>query len=228
MDQLVPVMIGLGLVLLIAFVVVATVLGVRHERRRRAALRDWARRHGWRYVEEPRVDWMSRMPGTSRRRVTLALTGVLNGREVTVADYSYIRSSTSTTTGADGHSSTSTSSTTHHFVVVVVSLPEPGPTLAVERRGGLSKLGRAILGDKPTALGDEQFDSKFRLTGPDPDTIRRYVGPALVAEHIAGRVPPWSLYGSQLLTYYEGSIDDPERIPAFAEPLVRVAHLLGR
>ncbi|MCW6010565.1 hypothetical protein K1W54_39355 [Micromonospora sp. CPCC 205371] len=228
MDQLVPIVIGLGLALLITFVVVATVLGIRHERRRRSALQDWARRNGWRYVESPRVEWMSRLPGTSQRRVTLALTGVLNGREVTVADYSYTRTSTSTTAGGDSGSRTSTSSTTHHLVVVVVSLPEPGPTLAVERRGGLSKLGRAIFGDKPTALGDEQFDSKFRLTGPDPDTIRRYVGPALAAEHIAGRVPPWSLYGTQLLTYYESRLDDAEQILAFAEPLVRVTYLFGR
>lgn len=228
MDELVPVVIGLGLALLIAFVVMATVLGIRHERRRRAALRDWAHRQGWSYVEAPRADWVSRMPGTARRQVTLALTGVLNGHEVTVADYSYTRTSTSTTSGGDGQTRTSTSSTTHHFVVVVVSLPEPGPTLAVERRGGLSKLGRAVFGDKPTALGDEQFDSGFRLTGPDPDTIRRYVGPALAAEHVAGRVPPWSLHGTQLLTYYEGRLDDAERILAFAKPLVRVAHLLGR
>ncbi|GLH99570.1 hypothetical protein Pa4123_48460 [Phytohabitans aurantiacus] len=227
-DQFAPVVIGLGLALLIAFVVLATVLGIRHERRRRAALRDWAHRNEWRYVEAPRVDWMSRLPGTSQRRVTLALTGVLDGREVTVADYSYTRTSTSTTTGGDGRSQTSTSSTTHHLVVVVVTLPEPGPTLAVERRGGLSKLGRAIFGDKPAALGDERFDSKFRLTGPDPDTIRRYVGPSLAAEHIAGRVPPWSLYGRQLLTYYEARLDDAERILALAQPLVRVAHLLGR
>lgn len=228
MEQLVPVVIGLGLALLIAFVVAATVLGIRHERRRRAALRDWAHRNGWRYVEAPRVEWMSRLPGTSQRRVTLALTGVLDGREVTVADYSYTRTSTSTTTGGDGQSQTSTSSTTHHLVVVVVTLPEPGPTLAVERRGSPSKLGRAIFGDKPTALGDEQFDSRFRLTGPDPDTIRRYVGPSLAVEHIAGRVPPWSLYGTQLLTYYEARLDDAERIPALAQPLVRVARLLGR
>lgn len=227
-DQFVPVVVVLGLALLIAFAVLATVLGIRHERRRRAALREWALRHGWRFDEAPRADWISRMPGTSRRRVTLALTGVLNGREVTVADYSYTRTSTTTTGGANGQSSTSTSTTTHHFVVVVVTLPEPGPTIAVERRGGLSKLGRALFGDRATALGDEQFDSRFRLSGPDPDTIRRYLGPALAAEHIADRVPPWSLSGRQLLTFYDGRLDDAERIPAFAEPLVRVAHLLGR
>lgn len=34
-------------------------------------------------------------------------------------------------------------------------------------RGGLSKLGRAVFGDRATAIGDERFDSKFRVTAPD-------------------------------------------------------------
>jgi hypothetical protein len=50
----------------------------------------------------------------------------------------------------------------------------------------------------------------------------------LAGEHVAGRVPPWSLQGAELLTYQSGRLDDPERIAGVAAPLIRVATLLGR
>ena len=93
------------------------------------------------------------------------LSGVVDTYPVSVAEYSYTRTSTSTTRNADGTSSTSTSSTTYHFVVVVVRLPRPGPSVEVQPRHGLSKLGRAIFGDRATAIGYEPFDRAFRICG---------------------------------------------------------------
>lgn len=221
MDQLVPALIGLGAVLLVALLVVAVVRGVKQERRRVEALRGWARAHGWRFVDAPRdVGWTSRMPGRNRRGVKLAMVGVQQGHQVSVAEYRY----TETTT----NSNNTTSSTSHHFIVVVVHLDRPGATIAVQRRGAISKLGRTIFGDRATALGDERFDSQWRVTTPDPAVVRGFVGPALAAEHIAGRVPHWSVQGTELLTYERGRLTDPARVPALVAPLLRVASLLGR
>lgn len=218
-----PLLCVLGVVAAVALLVVLIVFSVRQERRRMAALRAWASAHGWRIVDRPRAEWTSRMPGRERRGVRLALVGPYDGHQVSVAEYQY---TTTSTTGSG--SSASTSSTTYHYLVVVVHLEVPGETIAVQRRGGLSKLGRSIFGDRPTALGDEAFDSQWRVSAPDPATVRRYIGPMLAQEHIAGRVPHWSLQGTELITYERGRLDDPARIPALADPLVRVARLLGR
>jgi hypothetical protein len=223
-----PALIAVAVATLVALLVVAIVVSVRRERRRRAALRRWAVRYGWNYVERPTAEWMSRLPGHSRRAVSLALSGVVDGYPVTVADYSYTETRTSTSYGTSSTSSSSTTTTTHHLVVVVVRLPRPGPTVAVHPRHGLSKLGRAIFGDTATAIGHEPFDRAFRVSTKDPAAGRHLIGPLLAGEHLAGRVPPWSLHGAELLTYRQGRLGDPAGIPGLAAPLVRVATLLGR
>jgi hypothetical protein len=227
-DDVWPALIAAGCVLLIVLIVVAIVVSARQERKRREALRAWAGRHGWTYVERPATDWPSRLPGRNRRGVSLVLSGVMGGYPVSVADYSYTTTSTSTSHGASGSPSTSTSSTTYHYVVVVVRLPRPGPSVEVQPRHGLSKLGRAIFGEAKTALGYEPFDRAFRISAKDPAAARRLVGPSLAGQHLAGQVPPWSLYGVELLTYQRGRLGDPARIPGLVAPLVRVATLLGR
>jgi hypothetical protein len=219
-----PVLIAVVFALFVVLVVVMMVVSVRRERRRREALRQWATQHGWTYTERPATEWGRRLPGRSRRGVSLALSGVVNGYPVSVADYSYTETSTSTT----GTDSTRSSSTTYHFVVVVVRLPRPGPTIEVRQRHGLGKLGRRIFGDPATALGNEAFDRAFRIITKDPATARQMVGPLLAGEHVAGRVPPWSLHGAELLTYQRGRLSEPAHIPGLAAPLVRVATLLGR
>ncbi len=220
MDQLLWVLIPAGILLLLGLFTVALVHGVRQDRRRVDALRAWARAHGWRFIDSPQAEWTTRMPGRNRRGVSLAMVGVQQGHQVSIAEYRYTETTTS--------SNNTTSSTTHHFVVVVVHLDRPGATIAVQSRGALSKLGRSIFGDRPTALGDERFDSQWRVSATDPATARGYLGPALVAEHIAGRVPHWSIQGTELVTYERGRLTDPSRIPALAAPLLRVASLLGR
>jgi hypothetical protein len=57
---------------------------------------------------------------------------------------------------------------------------------------------------------------------------RTLVGPALINEHLAGRVPAWSLAGPDLVMWQDGRINDPLQIEAMAGQLVRVADLLGR
>ena len=223
-----PALIIAGAVLLFGLIVIAAIASARHERRRRDALREWAGRHGWTYAERPRTEWPARLPGRDRGGVSLALSGVLDGYPVSVAEYSYTQTRSSTTPGQSGTSSTSTTRTTYRYVVTVVRLPRPGPTVEVQPRHGLSKMGRAIFGDRATAIGYEPFDRAFRIVAKDPTAGRQLVGRSLAGEHLAGRVPAWSLRGAELLTYQEGRLADPARIPSLAAPLVRVAHLLGR
>jgi len=220
------ILIGVGCAVLVALIVVGIVVSVRRDRRRRAALRQWAAAHGWTYTERPSVEWARRLPGTRSRGLTLMLSGVVDGYPVSVADYYYQTESTSSASSTTG--TTSTSTTTHHLVVVAVRLGRAGPTVGVAPRHGLSKLGRAIFGEGRTAIGYEPFDKEFKVTAKDPAAARQLIGPALAAEHLAGRVPAWSLKGTDLLTFHQGRLTDPARIPELVGPLVRVAMLFGR
>jgi hypothetical protein len=212
----------------IALLVLLIVVSRRRERRRREALREWAAANGWEYAQRPAAPWQRRLPRRgARRAVSLALTGPLGGYPVTVADYSYTETHTQFTTGVGGAGSTSTTRT-HHFVVVVVRLPWSAPAVAVHPRRGLSRLARAVFGEGRTALGNEAFDRAYRVATREPEAARRLIGPALIAEHLAGRAPAWSLDGADLLTYRRGRLGDPAEIPSLARPLVRVASLLGR
>jgi hypothetical protein len=111
-----------------------------------------------------------------------------------------------------------------------VRLDEPHPPLAVRPRGALarSRLGRAVFGGNATATGHDAFDRKFRIQIEDPALTRTVFGPELIAEHLAGRAPAWSLAGQDLLTWQAGRIKVPDQIVALAARLVRVAELLGR
>jgi hypothetical protein len=111
---------------------------------------------------------------------------------------------------------------------MVVRLAQSYHPIAIQPRTGMSKLGRRLGKDDANATGDDRFDRKFKVHASDPAYARQLVGPALVAEHLAGRVPPWNLYGNELLAYQPGRLDDPGQVPALVAPLIRVADLLGR
>lgn len=224
--------IGLGCALLLITVVVLLVLLARYraqqERERLQRVHDWAEQHGWAVTYAPPVAWGARLPGGNRRGVSLAVSGQLHGYPVSVADYSYTETTTSTSTDANGHTTTSTTSTTHHLVVTVVRVPGSYPAVAVQPRGAMSKLGRAMFGDSVTAIGNDAFDRAFRVATRTPQAVPQLIGPALAAEHLAGRAPMWSLSGNELMTYRSGRIDDPAAVPVLAGHLVRVAQLLHR
>jgi hypothetical protein len=208
--------------LAVVTVVILAILAHRRERERQETLRQWAARYGWQMAQRPAVDWGRRMPGGNRHGVTLALSGVLGGRSVTIAEYYYTRTSRST----DFHDRSSSSTTTYRFTLALVRLSRPGPTVAVYQRGPLSRFWRSLFGDRATAIGYEPFDSAYRVTADDPRLVRSVLGPDLVAEHVSGRLPDWSLAGVELLTFREGLIGDPAGIPAEFGPLLRVADLI--
>jgi hypothetical protein len=213
-----------GAVCLGAFLALAIVLAVaarRRERRRREALQVWAVRSGWQYRPRPQVEWWRRMPGRNKRGVALALSGVVGGRPASAAEYSY----TTTSTTHYGASVQSTSST-HHYVLYVVRLRGPWPAMAVQRRGAASRFGRALFGDRATAVGYEPFDSAFRVSAEHAEQVRGLLGRELLAEHVAGRLPDWSLHGDELMTMETGLIADPAIIPGRLAALVRIADLL--
>jgi hypothetical protein len=221
-DTAVPFLVALGCLVLVALVVVLVVFSVRRERARQARIRQWAASRGWTVTTRPgSVEWTSRLPGRNPRGVSLILSGTAYGWPVGVAEYSY---TTESMTDSSGNRST----TTHRLIVTLVRLAVPYAPVAVQPRGTLSRLGRAIFGDDAASTGHEDFDKQFRVHTKDPATSRALVGPALIAEHLAGRVPEWSVAGQDLMTWRQGRIDDPSQVEALAAHLVRVADLLGR
>jgi hypothetical protein len=153
--------------------------------------------------------------------VSLILAATAYGRPVCVAEYSY---TTESMTDSRGNRST----TTHHLIVTVVRLAASYAPVAVQPRGALSRLGRTIFGDNAASTGHQDFDRQFRVQTKDPATSRALVGPALIAEHLAGRIPAWSVAGHDLVAWQPGHIDDPSQVETLAAQLVRVADLLGR
>jgi hypothetical protein len=207
----------------VVLVVVLVAVGVSRSRRRArlrwAELQLWAEANRWTLVASPVVDWGSRLPGGNKRGVSLALTGEMWGRRTSIAEYSY--NEQTSVSGPDG--STSTSTTTHQYVLVVVHLDRPSGYLGVQPRGVLSRWGRTLFG-LGASIGDERFDSEYRMVG-DPAATTYRLSPELIAAHVAGTVPPWTVAGPELLTWYPGRID-LSRMGDLAGPLHRVAIML--
>jgi hypothetical protein len=186
--------------------------GVRH--RRWAQLRAWAHANAWTIVAKPVVDWGARLPGGNKHGVTLALTGSVGGRRTSVGEYSFEES---VTTRAG------TTITTHEYVVLVLHLDRPSGYLGVLPCEVLERWGRSLLG-VGAPLGDDAFDDRHRVVG-DPATAAYELPGELVAAHIAGAVPPWTLYGTELVTWYPGRID-LDHLGEQVGPLHLVARLL--
>jgi hypothetical protein len=215
-------------VVVVGLVVTAMVWEARRQRRRRERLVEWATRHGWEFTPAPAVDWASRLPGRNKRGVSFALSASVGHHPVSVGEYSYTETHVSTSSNGAGGTTTSTTSHTHHFIVLVVRLARSYQPVAVQPRSGLSKFGRRLGKDDPNATGDDRFDRRFKVHTADPRYARQLIGPGLVAEHLAGTVPPWNLYGTELLAYRPGRLDHPDQLPTLVAPLVRVAELLGQ
>ncbi|MFD6355631.1 hypothetical protein KHQ06_14975 [Nocardia tengchongensis] len=218
MEVLIPIL-GVFLGGPLVLVIVLASITSRIERDRKARVRQWAIANGWRFQERAYAPWTNRLPGRNRLGLGVTVTGMMGGRWVTVAEYHY------QTTSSSGDSTTTH---THRYVAVLVLLDRPHPWLAVRRRGLMSQFGRALFGDKPTATGNVMFDSQYRVEAADAGHAKAMVSPPLIAAHIAGMVPQWSLVGNELLAYAPaGVFKDPNMIPGYAGPLMHVADLLG-
>jgi hypothetical protein len=224
----IAVLVGLGCVGLVGLLAVLILVSARRERARQDRIQRWAAQHGWTYAVGPDVGWEAQLPRGDKHGVTLLVAGTVGGRQVSVAEYWYTTESTSTSTSANGLQTTSTSTTTHHLLVVATRLPTAYPPLAVVPRGALSRLGRTIFGDSKTATGHDAFDRQFRVQTKDPALVRHLLGPVLIGEHLARRVPPWQVAGQDLLYWHAGTIGDPNEIPNLVAPLARLADMIGR
>jgi hypothetical protein len=209
-----------GAILLLVLLAAA---GRRRVHRRWAQLHKWAAANGWTLVAKPVVDWGSRLPGGDKHGVSLALHGELAGRPCSVGEYSF--SETTTISAPDGHggSTVGTTTTTHEYVVVVLHLDRASAYLGVQTLGVLSRWGHTLFGTG-SSMGHEQFDEQFRVVG-DPAAAAYPLSPELVAAHVEGTVPPWTLYGADLMTWYPGRVD-PAGIPELVGPVQQVAAML--
>jgi hypothetical protein len=184
----------------------------------RLTVANWAKRNGWEAAVRPRVAWTERLPGHNRWGVTMLLTGEAGGREIAVGNYTYTTITETKPAMAK----------THFLVVSVVRLPTPTASVSLHRRGPLSRFGRYLLGGSRIDTGNAKFDRKFRIRSKSRDEARSLIGPALIAEHLAGRVPTWSLQDGTLISYSHGQFRNPAHVPRRVAPLIRVADLLGR
>jgi hypothetical protein len=212
---------GILCLLVVALTIAAVIAGRRRERRRTDRLQAWARQNGWTVIPHPAVHWGARLPGGNRRGVTVAVSGAVSGRPVSVAEYVATVAQTTSAPDGMGGTTTSTTTTTHHYTAAVAALSRPMPYVAVERRGRVSRLARAVLGPGETASGNADFDRAFRIRTAEPAGVRRWCTPALIDAHLRGQMPDWSVTGTEVLTFRAGRLD-PSTIP---DEAARIAFL---
>jgi hypothetical protein len=220
----------------------------RTDRQNEAMLEQWAVQNRWGISRNASLPFEVGGPDDGQGSATILLHTTVNGRPVAVADYWYRR----------WHNSWDSEAAAHRQMirrtVTTVRLPRSYPRMSVKVRTGgggwgafnavMCAIGRAsdpvgsalgdlqqrILGPKTTgvSVGYAPFDDEFEIQAGDPDLARRLIGRALVDEHVAGRVPTWTVQGSDLYTLQGSSPIVPEEIPGTLSSLLRVADLLGR
>ena len=79
----------IGMAAVAALGVVVGLVAALRNRRRGAALRQWAQQHSWTYADRPATGWENRLPGP-RRRARHVVSGVMEQYPVSVADYTYV------------------------------------------------------------------------------------------------------------------------------------------
>jgi len=207
-----------GLIVVIVVVVVIVVLGGvattrAKDRRYRSGLLDWATARGWTYRDDgapvtgllPEAEWISLLPrGRRRRGVKLQLDGTRQGRPVTVADYWYQTTHTSSSGGAS-----TTHTSTHHLTVIVVRLAARYPAAELRRRGlglgwGLA-VSRAVGGQPANLTGTEEFDRRYQIRTATPGGSA-LVTPQLISAYLTSDLPLWQLSGDQLIITWPGPI----------------------
>ncbi|MBF6357812.1 hypothetical protein IU449_25270 [Nocardia higoensis] len=201
------------LIALVVFVGVLAVAGLfvflpllrRSDHRVGETFARWAAAHGWHYDDRAHPAWTARLPGHQIGTVVFTLTGVVDNRPVTAAEYRV---------------------ESHRFTVLVVHLDRPYPPLAVLDRDLSREIGDAFAGSIPIHTGDAAFDRRFRVSAVDQRYARLMLDPVVVRAQLDGPVERWSLAGRDLLTYTLGRPGNPAVIPDLARPVLHLADLL--
>ena len=179
-----------GVPVIILIVVVAIVVKALRRQGDLRRYEQWAVLNGWVWTRRPRDGWAAPL------RPSYVLSGLLDGRRVSVAQYSE----------EQGESSVS-------MIAVLVELRYPFPATTVAPRGPISRMARKVLGPEETATGIPDFDRQFRITTMPRGSIPRWIGPELIAAHLEGRIPvSWSVDGMYLTANRQG------RLPAWEAP----------
>jgi len=204
------------LIIVVLFVVVGAIV-VRQadqaDKERMAKLEAWAQSREWTIATRPKVDWGRQFtlenyePG-KYTTVRFAIHGFLQGRHVAAAECSY-------DPPRQGNSRRTT-----YVVLLVVQLDRPIRTVEVKHRYHPVRPGERTLLDVP------EFDAQFHVYAPDARAAKEVVGPRLIAAQLAGEIPHWSVFGTELFTYTFGKIDDPVGFNARFDGILRVAELL--
>jgi hypothetical protein len=176
----------------------------------RRRLTAWAERTGWSLSpggSDLARSLRSRLPGEVDNDIRLTVSGTVRGVPVTVAQVAWTDSLDG---GPDG------SSTGGAALFVVARLPHAYPQVAVEHR------------DRRRRRGKDAFDRRFRVVSSDPGAAERLIGPALRRAHLAGKVPPWSIAGDELLARVNGSyLPRPAKVVKAADSALRIIDLFG-
>lgn len=195
------------------FLLLLVVAGPHRPRRQQDRTQQWAEDHGWAFTTSPPMEWPAQLATPPGHRFILMVTSTAFSRPASVIEHGAV---------------IATAGVIHQYVATVIKLTTAHPPLAVMDRGSLSRLARTRFGYGATATGDEEFDRRFRVRTRHPELVSTVLSPALIAEHLAGRVPTWSVAGRDLVTQQFGSIHDPHEIPERVVSLMRVADLLDR
>ena len=201
------------LIAVVVFVVVVAAAGLfvflpvlrGSDRPRRDTFARWAATHGWRYDDRSHPAWSGRLPGHDSGTVVFTVTGVVDNRLVTAAEYRY---------------------ESHRFTVLVVYLDRPYPPLAVLDRELSREIGDAFTGSTSIHTGHAAFDQRFRVIAVDRRYARLMLDPVVIQALLDGPVERWSLAGRDLLTYRLGRIDSPQAVAEIARPVLHLADLL--
>jgi hypothetical protein len=164
----------------------------RKQHRRAGSVPQWAARHGMTYTADGgRPEWLHQLPEARPWSVGALLTGLVDGREVRLADCWYPRDSPR---GADRE----------RRLAAVVELGRDLPDITVATRAAHSWWpwwrSNAV-----GFTGDKVFDSWYEVTTADPDAARTLLGDDLRYDLTEGLLPAWQVHGSTLLAYWSPS-----------------------
>ncbi len=212
MSSLVPVIIGVGVALMVALVVVSTLSA----RRRRHDLQTFAAARGWTYAErdDSLPDRFQGRPfGTGRSRDAVnVVRGVVDDRPMVAFDYSYVTTGTTPGAGADPGGPHTTDNTTHAFSVVALDTGFAMPGLAVTPAGLWSRLARSLTG-RGVDVGDAAFDHAFTVSCPDKSLALEVLHPAMRSLVLQWPDLAWRFEAGSVLAVRPGH-QDPTGIDA--------------
>lgn len=201
------------LIAVVVFVVVVTAAGLfvflpvlrGADRPRRETFARWAGTYGWRYDDRAHPAWSARLPGHESGTVVFTVTGMVDNRLVSAAEYRC---------------------ESYRLSVLVVHLDRPYPPLTVLDRELSRELGDAFTGSTSIHTGHAAFDRRFRVIAVDRQYARLMLDPVVIQAQLDGPVERWSLAGRDLLTYRVGRFGSPQAIPESARPVLHLADLL--